>query len=300
MSKHTRFPAGGVVVWAAMAWFSVVGGLLASPVAPFDCEPRPLGRIPPGTRVGDSPPRGWTHLISKSLPQLAEGEAEKLNARAADLTRFLFTAMLARVGARRTSYGTYYRLEDLAIGIGTRIGREDVIITSQTQSQLGAGLGMLQRWVLSSAEHELDRIVQLAISETSRIVDMPTSMLIGGRHRPIVVRYIFMVHPGDGRLEVVLWRIDVDASGAYRLAQGPAVRRTLGLVETRLLHVDADHTLAGLPSSKAFATMQLPTGEPFPMPGALRDIAGQRVLTAAMAEQMDIEFRRAVGFLARR
>lgn len=263
----------------------------------FDCQPKPLPRIVPGTRIADTPPEGWTHLISKSQPELASGDVDKLHARAAELARFLFSSLLARVGRQETANGPVYRLEEVATGLGTQIGQEDVIISSETQSELGANLGFLERCVLRGAEKELNEPVVLAQSETSLIVDMPGIMHLDGKHRPVVLRYIFMVHPQEGRLEAVLWRLDVDAQGAYQLADVPAVRRRLGRVERCGLHVDASETLAGIPKPKAFATMRLPTGDPLPLPPSLRKIAGQRQLTLEMAEQIDAEIRRAIGFL---
>ena len=129
------------------------------------------------------------------------------------------------------------------------------------------------------------------------IVDMPGIMLIDRKHRPVVLRYLFMVHPGDGRLEAVLWRLDVDAQGAYHLAGVPAVRRDLGRVLRCPLHVDANETVAGVPKPNAFATIGLPAGDALPLPPSLHKIADRRELTPEMAVQIDTEIRRAIGFL---
>ena len=99
-----------VVHTGAVAAVLVVGVLsLAPEPAPtasvsteFDCQPRPLARIPPGTRIADVPPDGWTHLISKSLPELATGDVDKLHPRAAELAQLLFSCLLARVDRQET------------------------------------------------------------------------------------------------------------------------------------------------------------------------------------------------------
>jgi hypothetical protein len=105
-----------------------------------------------------------------------------------------------------------------------------------------------------------------------------------------------MVHPQDGRLEVVVWRIDLDAQGQYRLADAPAVRRYLGGVEQYWLHVDANETLAGVPNAKTFARTRMPAGDPLALPRSLRGIAGSRRLTPEMADQIDTEMRETLGF----
>ncbi len=291
--------AGTVVVVLTVGVVSLapVPAPTASVDARFDCRPHPMSRIPPGTRVADSPPDGWTHLISKSQPELASGDLDKLHARAAELARFLFSCLLARVERQETAYGVVYRLDEVATGLGTRIGKADVIISSETQSELGANLGFLERCVLRGAEKELNEPVVLARSDTSLIVDMPSITLVDGKHREVVLRYLFMVHPQEGRLEAVLWRLDPDAAGNYHLADVPAVRRFLGRVERCGLHVDASEVIAGIPKPKAFATTCLPSGDPMPLPTVLRKIAGQRQLTPEMAEQIDLEIRRAIGFL---
>jgi len=297
--------AGWVVHAGAAAAVLAVGVLSLAPrpaptasvSAPFDCQPGPLSRIPPGTRVADCPPAGWTHLVSKSQAELASGDVAKLHARAADLASLLFTAYVARVDRQKTAGGLAYRLEALANGVGTHVGDADVILSSKNPSELGADLDFLQRCALSRAEKELDRPVRLARSDTSQLVDMPAVMLIDGKHRDVIHRYLFMVHPREGRLEAVLWRIDLDAEGADHLADLPAVRYHLGRVAKGPLHVDANETFAGVPTSKAFATVRMPAGDPLPMPSSLREVAGQREMTPTIADQIDRAIRRAIGFL---
>lgn len=266
----------------------------------FDCQPKPLPRIPPGTRIADAPPEGWTHLVSKSQAELASGDVDQLHARATRLAQFLFTALLARVGQQETADGIVYRLDEVATGVGTQIGHDDVIISSRALNELGADLDFLERCVLRGAEKELDQLKVLARSETSLIVDMPGITLLDGKHCPVVLRYVFAVHPQEGQLEAVLWRLDVDGQGAYHLADVPAVRRHLGRVERCGLHVDAGEIVAGIPKPTAFATTRLPSGDPLPLPPSLQKIAGQRELTPEMAERIDAEIRRAIGFLPER
>jgi len=109
--------------------------------ATVDTEAISLPRIPPGTPIAESPPTGWTHLVFKTRSELASGDRDQVPDWAADLTRVLFTAMVARVRSTQVEGAVIYRLEKVAIGLGTRIGNRDVILSSDTQEALGANLG---------------------------------------------------------------------------------------------------------------------------------------------------------------
>ena len=183
----------------------------------------------------------------------------------------------------------------MAVGLGTRVGDRDLIVTSGKQAQLGARLDLLQQAILVVSEHELDRIQQVACSETMTLVDLPTVMLRRGQHARAVLRYAVLVDPRDGRLASIVWRIDVGADGSYELADGPAVRTPPNLHQTCLLHVDGKELILGIPTPMAFATPAMPSGQPVELPRALREIAGRKLLTAEMVRRIEAGLRRAIG-----
>jgi len=121
-------------------------------------------------------------------------------------------------------------------------------------------------------------------------------MLSEGRHRIVIFRYVFLVHPGDGSLATVVWRINLGRDGSYQLGPGNAVRLRSNLLATCALHVDGREVTAGIPSSMAFATTRLPVGEPLTMTEALRSVAGQRRLTAEAVGQLEMAVRQAIGY----
>ncbi len=146
-SRHIERPLGRAC-WhcgrSACGWRGVDGSCACA-----DGQRRHAFRLPTGPDVPNPPwrpsrrrpPDGWTHLVSKSQPELASGDVDKLHAQAAGLARFLFSCLLARVERQETAHGVVYRLDEVATGLGTKIGKADVIISSETQSELGANWG---------------------------------------------------------------------------------------------------------------------------------------------------------------
>lgn len=260
------------------------------------CDVRAVARIPPGTQIADRAPRGFTHLIFKSRSELKSGELDELHELAIPLTETLFTAMVARVGHNKARGRASHRIEEVAVGLGTRVGEQDVIISGSTQHDLGADLGPLERILLAEAERQLGRTREIAGSDTMRIIDAPNIMLREGRHRDVILRYVFLVHPQDGRLLSLVWPVDVDSRGDYRLWCGTAVRLRPNLSATCPLHVDGSEVILGIPSPRAFAASRLPAGTQVPIPASLREIAGRRRLTLDEARQIEAGLRRAVGF----
>jgi len=261
-----------------------------------DTEAIRLPRIPPGTPIANGPPAGWSHLILKSRSELASGDLDAVPDWSAELTRVLFTAMIARVRPLREGEETLFRLEKVAIGLGTRIGSRDAIISTDTQETLGANLGPIKKMILSRGEDRLKSVLQVARTDTMIIVDAPQTMLVDTRHRIVVFRYVFLVHPGDGSLATVVWRINLGQNGICHLDPGDAVRMRPNLLATCALHVDGREVTAGIPSSMAFATTRLPVGEPVTMTDALRSVAGQKRLTAEAVSSLETAVRGAIGF----
>lgn len=292
-SRAILFGAALGLTAVAGGWCPACSGELPQPI---DCTARPLDRIPPGVPMGDRPGGGWTHLVFKTRSRLAFGDVDKLHYLARSMAEFLFTAMAARVVAYRNGDALQYRLEAVGIGVGTRIGEHDVIISSDTQRQLGAGLGPLKAIVLSRAEEHLSKILRVAASERMMIVDAPSIMYLEGEHRKIVLRYLFVVNPLTGQLATIVWRIDLDEHGRYLPVTGPAVLVRPNLVATSPLHVDGGKVYWGIPSNEAFAIVRLPPGTPIDVPPELSRLLGQQVLTPQIAWDMEWRFRQAIGF----
>lgn len=301
----TTRPRG--IRWATLSIAGGVGLLIgwvgyfqpprdSAAVAKVDNDAISLPRIPPGTVIGDHAPKGWTHLIFKSGSELASGDLDAMPDWSAEMARLLFTAMIARVESARPGGGPPHRLVEAAIGLGTRIGERDVIVSSDTQQSLGAKLGPIKRIVLSRGEERLNGILRVARTDTMVVVDAPQILLSEGRHRSVVFRYVLLVHPGDGRMATVVWRINFGRDGSYLLDPGNAVIIQPNLLTTCAVHVDKREFTAGIPSALAFATTRLPAGRPIALPQAIHSVAGQKHLAASMVRHLEAGIRQAIGF----
>jgi len=266
----------------------------------YQCEPQPLARIAAGTRIVDRSPEGWTHLIFKTHNQLASGDIDSLPEFARSMSQFLFTAMTARVAPVGSGEARRFRLETVAIGLGTRVGEHDMVISSETQKALGADLGIFKGIVLSKAEQHLKEVRQMVASETMMLVDAPTVLFDGKGNRTVVFRYLFLVEPSNGGLASVVWQIDRAADGTYRGVAGKAVLVQANLVATSPIHVDGNKMTYGIPGPEAFAITRLPPGRVFPLPTRVQSVAGIPRLSSENAATLESEIRRALESLRSR
>lgn len=262
----------------------------SDPSRPFPAVPLP--RIEPGVVIGDAPPAGWSHLIFKSRSRLASGAIDSLPEFARELAEFIFYAMTARVV--RDDEGVW-GFDQVAIGLGTRIGANDVIISSATYKKLGAELGPIKSIVLSYAEQRLDKMVVAYRSRSMAIVDTPTLLHIDGQNRETLFRYLFLVEPHTGGLATIVWRIELGSAGEYlRLGSEPILIQP-NLVSVTALHVDGSKITAGIPSSQAFAGKELPTGVTLRFLPEAAQPAMTKPVSMATAEKLETAFRKVLA-----
>jgi hypothetical protein len=298
MITQSRRPAGGKAFAGRVVRRVLLLGCLAAggcsedsrPGAAYDVEARPLDLIPAGTVIGAGPPRGWSHLILKSHPRPAAGDFRQLSEESTRLASLLFTAVVADV---KEDKGRHH-LERVAVGMGTRIGDEDVIVTPDTQKGLGADLGFVARIVLSTAQERLQDVKLVARAPAFALIDAPGLMLRQDRHRPVVLRYAVLVEESTGRLDTLLWLLDRDG-GQYSGPAGPMEWLPPSKIEDCVLHVDRREFTLGNPTEKAFAVNRLPRGQKqiaFPEP--VRGIAVRPRLSAATAADLEAALRAAL------
>jgi hypothetical protein len=246
-----------------------------------------MSLIPSGTVIDKRAPKDWTHLILKSQPKVKEGDVEALSRNLRELSGMFFTAMLARVKENKVGKAKKYTLDTIAIGLGTRIGKEDTIITSDTQAKLGANLSFLARTALRRAEERLQNVKMVVRSDSMALFDAPVIMLRGGKHRPVVLRYAVLVDPKTGQLETVLWAIDQDSSLAYKGTFGDAEWLPPNKIEDRILHVDAKEFSFGLVTENALAMVKLYRGKKQLRFTKDDRVAGRARLTASEATVLE-------------
>jgi hypothetical protein len=200
--------------------------------------------------------------------------------------------MLARVEAQPGTPAPRYRLAEVAVGLGTRIGDRDVIVTAETGSRLGANLGVLGGLALSRGYARLHEVPSVVRSDTMIIIDGATTMVRGDRHRPVVLRYVNMVDPKTGRLDSLMWAIDRDDHGKYLGVDGVMEWLPPNMVQGRVLHVDAREFSFGLITESALAMTRLYHGQKqITIPESFRSLAGASALTPESAAQMETTLR---------
>lgn len=248
---------------------------------------REVELIPPGTVIGKSAPKGWTHLILKSQPRLPADQKRLVSEMTARLATLVFTATTASVEAYGTGSERRYRLARLGVGVGVNINGKDVIVSPQTQAKLGANLGLLARQVLAGVYDKQKTIRLVAVGPTLAIMDTPAFMARGKVHAPVVLRYVFLVDPLTGSLDTLVWRIDTDGRGGYEGTVGMIEWLAPNTLVDATMQVDLDEFRLGIPSERAFAITSIPPGQrQFNIPDGLRTIAGTAKLTAEQAGKL--------------
>ncbi len=259
----------------------------ASPAKKTPDVIRQVELLTPGTVIEKSAPRGWTHLVLKSQPRLPDDEKRRVNEMTARLATMVFTATAASVEAYGKGEAKRYRLARLGVGVGVNINGKDVIVSPETQAQLGANLGLLARQVLSAVYEKQKSVRLVAVGPTLAILDTPAFMPRGRGHAPVILRYVFLVDPLSGKLDTLVWRIDLDARGEYEGVTGMIEWLPPNKLVDAEMQVDPREFRLGVPSERAFAIKSIPQGDrQFSMPDGLRGLAGIRQLRPQQAAQL--------------
>jgi hypothetical protein len=277
---------------------TVLGSTPAAQAAQVDVTVRSVEMIQPGTVIGNQAPRGWTHLVIKSRPRMEREMARKVADSTAELASLLFTAIVADVRADPHAQDeARFCLARVGVGVGTRLSGRDVILSSETQQQLGADLGILEQMVLSGGEKELKKMRCTARSRTLAILDARGVLAVEGRHYPVVLRYALLVNPRTGRLDTLLWVLHF--KGEQQQYGGPLTHIQWlppNLVDDCLLHVDTNEFIFGFPTSLAFAMARPPQGwRVIAFPNELRGAAVQARFAPAVAQNLQWELHKLVS-----
>lgn len=252
--------------------------------------PTPIDLVEPGLVIGQSAPAEWSHLVVKSHPRIRDEDLSKVGGTTARLSSILFTAFLADV--KSAAGGSTYRLERLAVGIGTNIDGKDTILSPDTQKKYGAKLGMLGRQVLSRTYERQKENVVMFRTPVSAIVDAPVVMRRRQHNRFVNFRYLLLVDSNSGRLDVLLWLVDRNEAGDVLGAVGDIEYLPPNKIVDATLAVDDSQFTFGVPSDLAFGVTSLPAGrQKIAMPEDLRAIAGQARLSDAEAKTLERRLR---------
>jgi hypothetical protein len=249
-----------------------------SPSAGWDLQPRPLARIPAGTRFVDGPPDGWSHLVLLVESRIASGDVDVVSETVANYSQIFKPVLLANV--RQDATGNY-ALDQVAIGFTTLVDDQHTVVTSDTYRELGARLNFVSSNVLANNETLLKDFWQVARSPANMVIDAPVVMLHEDEHVDMTLRMAVWVAPRSGDVGTAAWLLsDGDDPKTDRvLVEETFQFLPTGMREDRVLNVESSRFTFGIPSKYAFAMVQIPQGTPFPITDAMRTHAGRRRFT---------------------
>ncbi len=257
----------------------------------YDVTARPIELIPPGTVIEKTAPAPYTHLIVKSYPRLGAGDLNAVNEMTKQLASFLHTSLVAKTAPYGVNGETRHRLEEVATGFGTNIrGRGDTVISPDAERKLGANLSFFQRLVLSKCYEEQQKSRYVARSDTLALVDTPLIIVRNDQHRRAILRYALLVSERSGRLDTLLWMIDLDAQGRYLAPAGEIHWLAPNTLVDCVMHVDADEFTLGVPSDIAFACLKTPQGDrAVPLPESFAPLAALPRFTPEQAKAAEVQ-----------
>ena len=258
-------------------------------------QPR-LVILPAATRVADSPPEGWSHLVMKSVPRLASGDLDTLPSSASKTAALFRTVMMADV--QPVGLDKEYILSRIGIGmcVPARDGKvEDIVVSSDRLQSLSIRLSTIEQLVLDVAEGELAEARLVARTPSFALLRSPAMLVVAGKHRKVDLYYAFCVDRTTGRLRVGLWSM---WPGTIQQPPPPAL---IELAPKTLfdctVDVHAKRLLGTIPISWSFAMRSLPPGRSVRVGTAL----GQQIVTLARhpadvdAEELERMLRQALS-----
>jgi hypothetical protein len=258
-------PIAGMVVWPGRGEASGPGVAVLAAQA-VGSQPR-LVQLTAATRVGDTAPEGWSHLVLKSIPRLASGDWRDLPQVANKTATMFRSVMLADVEPVGLEKEFILSRVGLAICVPAPDGKgDDVVVSSDRLDALGMKLSTVEKMVLEAAESELVEARIIAFTSTFALLRAPVTLVVGGKHQKVDLYYAFCVDPSTGRLRVGVWSM---WPGGPKVKQPPPPS-VIDLAPKTTFDCELDvqaRRVLGLPLSWSFALRKLPTGRAIAIKG---------------------------------
>ncbi len=235
-----------------------------------------LDEVRPGTVIGQSAPKGWTHLILKSHPKVSAEDSDKVSDWTAGLASFIFTTTLADVGETQIEGQSDYFLRRVGLGIGTQVQGKDMVLSPKTQYDLGAKLGFFQQRVFKEVYAKQAEARLVAATRTMGIFDTVAIVWRGGHNRQSIIRYVILVDGKTGSLNTFAWCIELDDQGRYRQALNPMQWLPKNKIARAMMRVDPSQ---GLASDLRFGIAHIAQGNRVSFPKKMAAIAAAPTLT---------------------
>jgi hypothetical protein len=255
-----------------------------------DLQARPLDWIAPGTVIGETAVKGWTHLVLIATPRIGVGDIEAIPRTAVKYSNLFRFTILANVRSSGTGDARSFYLDRVAIGGASEINGRNVIISSE--QTFGSDLGFIGKRIFQENESILQADVrQVVRTRTMLVFDAQGFVLYNRKHARMVMRHVILVSPHDGKLSSFVWLMGADGRNGYALAERTLQLLPPGLREDRVLSVDANKFTLGIPANDAFALAHIPRGTPVEFTPTLGRLAATRRFTAETALELEAELQ---------
>ena len=242
-----------------------------------------IGRIPAGTQLFNPKKSDYSNVILFVKGRLAAGDVEAVSDTAkyyADLFNLAYAVNVKQVGAE-------FVLDKVGVGFSSRIGEQDVIVSTETAESLGLKLSLIGRSVLAGNERALDDITVVGKTSLTAVVDAPAVVNFQGRHQKMVARFFIWVSRTDGRVGTTIWLLSKSERG-LAFAEDEINYLPPGMVEDRVMHVDKSKFVLSLPTEEAFAMQSLPRGRAFKVNGALQKVGALEAYSDSSLQELAI------------
>jgi len=226
--------------------------------------------LKPGVKIENKPPKGWSHLVVKSLPRLTTGDRSSLPAGSSKTAALFRNVILANVKPVDLAEKDF-ELTQIGLGICVPYPQDedqDIVVSADRLDALGLDLTMVQKVVLDTAEAEMAEGRIIARTPTFALFRSPVTVIDNAnKHRKVNLHYAFCVERTTGRLRVGVWTMRPESepqqppANMVKLASDPIFKCELD--------VRAKRILGTVPYSWSFAMRTLPPGKELRVPPAL-------------------------------
>jgi hypothetical protein len=255
--------------------------------ASYDLTARPADPIAPGTVVGTTAPKGWSHLVIKSLPRVRPDQRPGLSQLVVEKAGWMFTAFVADV----VPNGGRFRLRAVGLGLGASMNGKDTILTPETVGRFE----LIGKEILSKGYEVQRKAVVVVRGPSLALLDTPVWFRCGDGNRLVRYRYALLADTATGRLDTLVWRLGGENEVCSDLSR--AVWLAPDTIDPAELVVDrAKVNRFGVPADDAFAVEKMPAGRAtLTLPPDLRPLAAQIRFTAADARALDTRLRTVIA-----
>jgi hypothetical protein len=294
--RITRTPR---LSWAhVLAIFTVF--IVSRPAIAQEPSWRSLSRIAAGTLVENSDSQRWNRIVLLARPKLSSGDVERIPASIRSTVSTFILTILATVEPT-TEEGTgetKYRLAELGVGYSMDVGGDLKVVTVANASDAGVSLGFISRQMLSENEKQLATARVIARTSTLAIFDSPAILFRDDSHKDFVIRHLVWIDSRTGSGSMLVWLLEQNGDDRLSVVADEPIRwLPPGMKEVRDIHVDGNEfSLLGIPSKRAFALEDLPSGKQVPWTQEALALAAQesfnqdslRQLTGALNQALQV------------